>query len=467
MNIAGRLERLPLSAFHYRVFAFIGIAMLFDGYDLTITGFVIPPLVRAHWLDHSTTALFISLPLFGAAFGSITAGILGDWLGRRTVFKLNVLVYSVSSLLCGLAPTYGWLLAFRTVTLFALGTQIVTGYSYMNEMTPRLVRGRFQSAVSFLVNGGLPIGALLAFLFVPNLPIGTGWRILFLVSVIPAFLVFVGQRALPESPRWLVSAGREQEADRIVTALEGEIERNIGRPLPPAAEEPAPVRNLEWSTLLVPGVRRRFFVAVMFNICHLVTIFVLVSWLPSLLTSRGLTFLHSFTYSLVAFIGGFAGPFVGMLIADRIERRWQVVGAAIIGACCGLLYTQQSTPAGLMIVGFVLVSAIYFLSAVGFGAYLPEILPTGVRLRGFGLAVFIGRIASALSPFAVAWALGLLHNPIAIVASVGVLYLVMAAVVAVWGPNTSGRSLEALEWSMVVEGGLGTHQPLQQPPATV
>ncbi len=452
MNIAGRLERLPLCRFHYLAFAVIGLGMFFDGYDLTVAGFVIPPLVSLHWLGPDRTPLFISLPLFAAALGSIVAGVLGDWLGRRVLFKLNALLYALGSLGCGLAVNYEMLLACRIVTLFALGLQTVTGYAYMNELTPKLHRGRFQSAVSFLVNGGLPIGALLAWIFVPHLVPDLGWRLMFLFSVVPAVLVFAGQRLLPESPRWLVSVGREAEADAVLAPIEADIVRRSGQPLPPAVATPEPRRDLGWATLLEPGVRGRFLLAVLFNVCHLVAIFVLVSWLPSILVAKGLGFLKTFSFTAVSFAGGFLGPLIGIAIADRFERRWSLAGAAMIGAIAGITYAMQTSQYGLMLTGLILVSAIFYISSVGFATYVPEILPTGIRLRGMGTAVLIGRVASAISPFGVAWVLRSGLDPFIIVTGVGVLYIVLAVGVAFCGPKTAGRSLEALEHSGLAAG---------------
>lgn len=174
-------------------------------------------------------------------------------------------------------------------------------------------------------------------------------------------------------------------------------------------------------------------------------IFVLMSWLPSILVAKGMTFLKTFTFTLVTFAGGFVGPLIGILIADRVERRWSVAGAAIVGAIAGITYAHLTTQNELMIAGFILVTAIYYLSSVGFATYVPEILPTGIRLRGMGLAVLIGRLASAISPFIVAAVLASGTDPFVIVTAVGVLYVIMAVVVLTTGPMTAGKSLEALE----------------------
>ena len=444
LNIASRLERLPLSRFHWKFFVILGIAMFFDGYDLTVTGFVVPALHKSGWLTPATTATFISVPLVAAAFGSLAAGLLGDKLGRRRLFQATVLLYSVASLGCGFADTYALLLIFRTINLFALGTLTVTGYAYLNEFTPKTYRGRFQSAVALLLNGGLPFGALMARLIVPNTGVDTGWRILFLLSAIPAALVFANRRVLPESPRWLASVGRDDEASRVLDTIEAEIVRS-GKTLDEPALSPEPIRHLGWSALLSPRIRSRYALAVIFNICHLAGLFVLISWLPTLFVSRGLTLGSTFTFAAVSFAGGFLGPLLGIVLADRIERRWALVGAAIVAAVSGITYATQTEPAGLMANGLILVTAIFFISSVGFATYIPEILPTGVRLRGLGSAALIGRLASSITPFVVAAALLMLKNPFYIVTSVGCLYIVMALALAVLGPSVRGKTLETLE----------------------
>ncbi|BBU30998.1 MFS transporter [Burkholderia sp. THE68] len=444
LNIAGRLERLPLARFHWVLFAILGVAMFFDGYDLTVTGFVIPALHKHGWLTPATTATFISVPLVAAAFGSIAAGLLGDRIGRRRLFQATVLAYSLSSVGCGLATSYGMLLTFRTINLFAIGTVTVTGYAYLNEFTPKRYRGRFQSAVALLLNGGLPFGALMARLIVPNTDVEVGWRILFLLSVIPALLVFANKRLLPESPRWLASVGRDEEAARVLDAIEATIVRQ-GKPMPDAEPGREPARHLGWDALFSPLVRGRFALAIVFNVCHLTGLFVLISWLPTLFVSRGLTLGNTFTFAAVSFMGGFLGPLLGIVLADRIERRWALVAAALVAAAAGVAYAQQTSPSGLMITGLILVTAIFFISSVGFATYIPEILPTGVRLRGLGTAALIGRLASAVTPFAVAAALLTLKNPFYVVSSVGVAYVVMAVLLAALGPNVRGRSLESLE----------------------
>ncbi len=445
-DVAGRLERLPLSRFHVWACVAIGAAMFFDGYDLTLTGLVIPPLVRTGLLPEAQRSWFISIPLMAAACGSVLAGVLGDRYGRRRLFIANVALYGIASPLCGLAGSYGVLLALRTLTLFALGVQIPTGYSYLSELAPRRSRGRFQSIIALLVNGALPVAATIAWLIEGSVPPDWLWRALFLLSGLAVVLAFVPARVLPESPRFLAARGRFDQARAVVDAIERRVLRDGGT-LAPIEPQPPPARDLGWATLFRGGIRRRFGLAVLFQICHLSAIFVLVSWLPTIMLARGIGAGHTSLFAAVSFAGGALGPAVAILLSDRFERRWLLVVAAAVGACMGLIYPLQTEAGAIMAIGLVLTTTMYFISATGYGIYIPEILPTGVRLRGMGTAALVGRVTSALTPFAVAAALAHWGDPFVVVVGVGVLYGILAPAFALLGPSTRGRSLEALEQS--------------------
>ncbi|OKO89252.1 hypothetical protein AC629_06950 [Bradyrhizobium sp. NAS80.1] len=444
VNIAGRLERLPPSRFHVLVCAVIGAAMFFDSYDLALTGLVTPLLMKVGIITEPTRAWLISLSLFAAALGSALSGLIGDRYGRRRLFIANIAIYGIASPLCGFAQDYAMLLALRMLTMFALGMQIPTGFAYLNEMTPRLSRGRFQSVVALLVNGSLPVGALVAWLVVPNFAADEGWRVLFLLSVLVLPLAFAPRAVLPESPRWLASVGRLTEADQQVAAIERSLEQH-GVALAPPDVLPPPARDLGWRHLFSGGMRPRFVLALLFQTCHLSAVFIFSGWLPTIIAARGFDTATTFALSAVTFAGGLLGPMLAIALSDRFERRYQLVVASLLGAVMGFVYPLQAAPLWLVSIGLALTTTIYFISATGFAIYVPEILPTGVRLRGMGTATLVGRVSSALTPFAVSAALVRLDNPLLVVTGVGLLYGVLAMAFALLGPDTAGRSLEALE----------------------
>jgi putative MFS transporter len=127
MDISKRLERIPLSKFHFGMLAAVALMMFFDGYDLLMPRLAIPSLKQIGWLDSTTTSAFMSLPLLTAAIGSVAAGFIGDRVGRKVLFNMNVIGYSALSAARGLAWNPEVLIVFRTLTMFLLGMQVVTG----------------------------------------------------------------------------------------------------------------------------------------------------------------------------------------------------------------------------------------------------------------------------------------------------------------------------------------------------
>lgn len=449
-NIAGRLERLPLSRFHILACAIVGAAMFFDGYDIALTGLVMPSLVKVGLLTEPQRAWLMSLSLLSAAIGAVLSGIIGDRYGRRRLLIANILVYGLMSPACGLAQSYPQLLALRMVTMLALGMQVPAGYCYLSELAPKRHRGRLQSVIALLINGSLPAGAVVAWVVVPSLSPDAGWRALFFLSALVLPLALSPRSVLPESPRWLASVGRLAEADRRVADIETQL-REQGIALADPEPLPAPIRDLGWSALFEGGTRSRFGLAVLFQICHLSAVFVFASWLPTILMGRGFDGASAFGLSGLSFAGGALGPFLAIALSDRFERRRLLLLASCVAAAVGFLYPLHGSPLWLTSMGLVLTTTIYFISAIGFGIYLPEILPTGVRLRGMGTATLIGRLSSALTPFAVSAGLQLVDDPLSIMSGVGALYLLMVPAFLFLGPDTAGRSLEALEHANVSE----------------
>lgn len=444
LNIAGRLERLPLCFFHVSALAIVGAALFFDGFDLIISGLCLPSLQAAGIVTPATRAWFISLPLLGAAFGSGLSGVLGDRFGRRRVLLGNLVVYGIFSPLCGLAGTFAMLLSLRTIAVFALGSQIPTAYTYLAELLPRAGRSRFQSILALSGNAAFPIGALIAWLLVRHFDPGLAWRLLFLVSGLALPLLVPAISVLRESPRWLAAVGRGSEAARIVASIEADLVKR-GHKLPDAAWVPAPVHLAGWEVFSSRTVRHRFFLAILIHVCHLSAIYVLISWLPQVLLLRGIGVDGTFALTAVSYGGAILGPVLAAYLADLWEHKWCVVGAAMLAAAAGLMYAVQKTSLGMMILGLTLNTAIYFISATGTAMYTPEILPTAVRMRGMGMALFAGRIAAGLTPFVASAIISHMNNPLIIVGGIAFVYVFLAAALMAFGPNTSGRTLEGLE----------------------
>src|SRR5438309_7795458 len=251
VNAGSRLDRLPFSSFHHRIFWLIGAGMFFDGYDLYVGTTVLGAALQSGFSTFAKNAQFISLTFVGMTIGSLVAGFLGDYFGRRFTYQFNLLVFGLASFAAAVAPDMDTLNWVRFVIGLGLGAEIVVGYSTLTEFVPPRVRGRWLAFMAFIVVSGLPVTVLLGTLIIPSLSAwgaelaketsglpalllpGLGWRVLFVIAGLGAFGVWYLRKALPESPRWLEAQGRAAEAEALMRTIEREAA--TAGPLPPPA----------------------------------------------------------------------------------------------------------------------------------------------------------------------------------------------------------------------------------------
>jgi putative MFS transporter len=344
-------------------------------------------------------------------------------------------VFGLASLAAAFAPNMAVLIALRFVMGLGLGAENVVGYSTMTEFVPPAQRGRWLGLVAVFVVTGLPVSALAAWLLVPAF----GWRAMFILGGVGALLVWRARKSLPESPRWLESVGRRQEAEALMAAIEQEA--SGGAPLPPPAPVPGPAPSRALSTLLAPPLLGRMVLGCVSLVVINTLIYGFITWLPTFFAKQGLSVATSFGYSLIMALGAPAGALIGALLVDRVGRRRMIVAAAALSMLFGCIYPFVHDPVWLPVAGLALTVPIYVLVAVLFGVYIPELFPTEVRLRASGICNTFGRGATVLTPFLVlplftAYGVG---GVLALM--VGLLAVLIATVLA-FGVEASGRRLE-------------------------
>src|SRR5215471_10706522 len=253
VNAGARLDRLPIGAFHYRIFWLVGAGMFFDGYDLYVAGSVLAATVQTKFSTLPQNLQFISLTFVGMTIGSLITGFVGDRFGRRFTYQINLLIFGLASLAAAFAQDMTQLIACRFVQGLGLGAEIVVGYSTMTEFVPPKTRGRWLSMMAFIVVAGFPATSLLGYLIIPTF----GWRPMFVVAGVGSLVVWYLRKNLPESPRWLEAQGRTDEAEALMQAIEQEA--SGGRPLPPVVVPP-PAPQVAAIDLIKPPLLQRLIV---------------------------------------------------------------------------------------------------------------------------------------------------------------------------------------------------------------
>ena len=437
VNAGPRLDRLPLSSFHKRLFALVGFGMFFDGFDIYIAATVLGSTLRSGFSTLGQNAAFVSSTFLGMMIGSLLTGFIGDRYGRRVTYQLNLLLFGGASLLSAFAPSMEVLIALRFLMGVGLGAENVVGYSTMTEFVPASVRGRWLGYVAVLVVTGLPVSALVGWLLVPYF----GWRAMFVLGGVGALLIWRARKSLPESPRWLESVGRVEEAEALVSRIEQEA--SGGLPLPPPLVLAATPPSRSVAVLFRAPLLGRM---VLGTVCLIVVntlIYGFITWLPTFFAKQGLSIAVSFGYSLVMALGAPAGAFIGAVVVDRLGRRPTIIGAGVVSILFGCIYPFVSDPILLPLTGLALTIPIYVLVAVLFGVYIPELFPTEVRLRASGICNTFGRGATVLTPFIVV-PLFTSHGVGGVLTLMVGLLAVMIVTVLALGVEPNGRSLEQI-----------------------
>src|SRR5579872_1720969 len=437
VNAGARLDRLPISSFHYRIFWLVGAGMFFDGYDLYVAGGVLASTIQTKFSTLPQNLQFLSLTFVGMTLGSLVTGFVGDRFGRRFTYQINLLVFGLASLAAALAQDMTQLIACRFVQGLGLGAEIVVGYSTLTEFVPPASRGRWLSFMAFLTVCGFPATAILSYLIIPT----WGWRPMFVIAGIGSLIVWYLRKNLPESPRWLESQGRSAEAEALMQTIEKEVAQTVALPAPVAS---APPTQLSAAAMFRPPILQRLLVGSWVLITINTLIFGFVIFLPQFFLRQGLTITNSLGYTVVLACASLVGCAAGAALSDTLGRRWSIMGASLLTIVAGWFYAHSnaaSDPAIVLGIGAVLLIAIYIQTAILFGVYTPELFPTEIRLRANGICNTLGRGATVISPFVVGALMVDYGLPGVISLMIG-LVLVQIVVVWAWGVEPRNRGLE-------------------------
>lgn len=449
--IGARLERLPSTRSIWLQVVLLSFGGFFEFYDLLFTGYVIPGLVRSGILTSTTRGLFgttgaasfVAALFLGLFLGTAVVSFLADRFGRRTVFTWSLLWYSASSIIMAFQTDVFGLNLWRFLTGIGVGVELVTIDTYLSELVPRHMRGRAFAINQTIQFCAVPVAAFLAWVLVPRTLLGLdGWRWVIIAGALGAIVVWWIRRRVPESPRWLAQQGRMAEAERVMSELESKVHREWGKPLPPVAALHPQAPRGSFREIFGPQFRTRTIMLTVFNLFQSVGFYGFANWVPTLLVARGISVTNSLQYTFWIAIAAPFGPLLASFIADKVERKWQLVGAAFAIASCGLLFSQMTSAALLIVFGVLLTLANNILS-FAYHAYQAELYPTRIRAMAVGFVYSWSRVSVIFSSFVIAFFLRFYGTAGVFVFIAGSMVVVMLAI-GLLGPKTSNRALESI-----------------------
>jgi len=427
------LDNAKISPLHIKIISLIAAGYFFDVIDYIVQGSLFPDMIKSGFATPAGAAAIVSATTIGMFIGTIAQGEFTDRFGRRFVYQFNLLLFGVFTILGALAPSLTILIACRFIAGLGLGAEQPLCFAYAGEYSPKRIRGRILAIIHFI--GGAcvwPISTLFVLAFRDQI----GWQGVWICFGVGALIVWVLRFTLPESPRYLSTHGRGEEALGILGRL------GIAAPTQPlrtdatsdTKSDPFWVVFSQFPTRVIAGM-------ICFSAFFGVAIG-LGSWLPSIMVDKGFTITKSLTYTLAM---NFAVPCASiwmMFALDKYGRKSTSILAFIGAGIMAVVFANAGTDTELLIAGFVM---IFFVQVAGnaMQIFASEVFPTNARASGFGWAAGVGRLATAgivpgILLVKTGWGLTTVFVCLAIVlliAAVSVLFL---------GPEARQKSLDEI-----------------------
>lgn len=453
-SVSARLDRLPPTRYFRGLVARIAIGGWFEFYEMFMAAYISLGLIHSG-LYRATTASMFDVNGFASFLGSFFAGMfvgtvaLGgftDRLGRRAVFTTAMVIYSIATFAAAFQTSPLGMDAWRFLAGIGIGVQLITVDTYISELTPNHTRGRYSAFSILVILTSVPTVAVLSYLLVPHTLLGLeGWRWVMIIGSAGAVLIWFMRRGLPESPRWLESKGRHAEARAIVDAIEQRVVAETGQRLaPPALDTPRACEEAagSWAEMWQGRYLPRTLMLSCFNFFQTFGVYGFGAWVPVLLFSKGITLTHSLLYTMVIAFATPLGAIGAMFFAERVQRKWQLVGCAAVVAVAGVLFGMAREPAPILLCGAAVTIANNWLIGI-FHTYQAELYPTRIRARAVGFVFSWSRLSSIFVGF---WVAALLkHSGVpAVFVLISSAMLVIVVMVGALGPRTNGVRLEEL-----------------------
>lgn len=412
-NIPARLDRLPWSRWHWSIVIGLGTVWILDGLEVTVVGNIAGRLSEpGSGLSISSgqiTGVAAALYVAGACVGALFWGRLTDRFGRKKLFMITLAVYLAATALTAVSTEAWWFFVFRFLTGFGIGGEYAAINSAIDELIPANYRGR----VDLMINGSFWLGAvggsLLSILALNTdlLPADVGWRLTFALGAVLALVILLVRRHVPESPRWLLIHGRDQEAEEIVTGIERRVQEEKGEPLArPEGEleihQRKSVTFLEIARTVFGRYRKRAVLGFSLFIGQAFLYNAITFGFGAILTKFfDVPADHTGYYFAVIAVGNFCGPLLLGHLFDTVGRRVMISSTYLLSGLLlfgtAWLFDRGSLGAGTLTACWCAV--LFFASAGASSAYLTvsEIFPMETRAMSIAFFYALGTAAGGIS----------------------------------------------------------------------
>jgi MFS transporter, putative metabolite:H+ symporter len=436
--VGAALDGATISPLHRRVIGLIAAGYFFDVIDFTVFGSLVPYILQSKFATGAQVAAVGSATVFGMFLGTAGQGEFSDRFGRRFIYQFNLLLFGVFTVLAAFAPSVTVLVICRFIAGIGIGAEQPLAFAYAGEYAPKRIRGRILAMVHFI--GGAcvwPIGTALVLLFGSSLASADQvWRGVWLLVGIGALIVWIFRFTLPESPRYLATHGRGQDAINVLARL------GIAGPTQPLSTDAASNTKSDPFAVVFSMFPLRVIAGMICFTAFFGVAIGLGAWLPNIMNAKGFTITKSLQYTLAM---NFAVPCASLFMMyalDRFGRKITSVCTFVGAGIMAIVFANAGTPIALMVAGFIMT---FFVQVAGnsMQIFASEVFPTNARASGFGWASGVGRLATAFIMPTILW----VQNGFGLTTvfvSLAVLLFVAAVSVTQMGPEARQKSLDEI-----------------------
>ncbi|AHA08589.1 MULTISPECIES: MFS transporter [Bacillus] len=344
-----------------------GLGWLFDAMDVGMLSFVMVALQKDWGLSTQEMGWIGSINSIGMAVGALLFGILSDKIGRKSVFIITLLLFSIGSGLTALTTTLAMFLVLRFLIGMGLGGELPVASTLVSESVEAHERGKIVVLLESFWAGGWLIAALISYFVIPKY----GWEVAMVLSAVPALYALYLRWNLPDSPRFERVEKRPSVIENIKSVWSGEY-------------------------------RKATIMLWILWFCVVFSYYGMFLWLPSVMVLKGFSLIKSFQYVLIMTLAQLPGYFTAAWFIERLGRKFVLVTYLIGTACSAYLFGVADSLTVLIVAGMLL--SFFNLGAWGaLYAYTPEQYPTAIRGTGAGMAAAFGRIGGIIGPLLVGY----------------------------------------------------------------
>lgn len=449
-NLLSRMERMPLNRAVLTLVGLLSWCWVMEAFDLGMIGQVVAVLKQLWNLDANTLGLLGSCSTAGVVIGTACAGFLTDRFGRKRILLWGVFIFTFFTLIGSLYTNLAWIVTMRFIGGLGAGAVFPLPYLMISEIAPARHRGILVCICNAVLTASYLLPTLCGSWAIKAFPLETAWRVPFIVGGLPILTLYFLHRWLPESPRWLMRRGRHDEVRALVERLEKSagiahddayVDPGVLRSLEQAAETERNRGRASWKALFRPPYLGRSLVSWSMYSAGLITWYVVMVYVPTILTTYGFELSNSVIMTGGMMVLGGAGSLVIGPLADRYGRKpvWSLYVIITI-ICLFLLTATLSTPMLLLVGAFVAFFGTGIMPVCK--VYIAEQYPTELRGVGTGFGEAVSRVVGGvLATYYLAFFLSV-GGVKGVFTFMAVAFSIAIVALWIWGQETARRSVE-------------------------